>query len=152
MYQKKVDELGFEPKTFRMRSEHSTPELHAHDFSPRYFSYLASICGLFINERYMNIPAEISLPAIRTLRSELQNPVDYWIIHAKLRLHKSDSNTVYYVNGEEEIFEQHAIVTVDYHPSQSGAGGDWTHRRRIMCVPTTKLDQVCSDIEQRLKQ
>ncbi len=27
----KMDELGFEPKTFRMQSEHSTPELHALD-------------------------------------------------------------------------------------------------------------------------
>ena len=26
-----LDELGFEPKTFRMQSEHSTPELHAPD-------------------------------------------------------------------------------------------------------------------------
>ncbi len=26
-----MDELGFEPKTFRMRSEHSTPELRAHE-------------------------------------------------------------------------------------------------------------------------
>ena len=30
---KKMDELGFEPKTFRMRSEHSTPELHARCYS-----------------------------------------------------------------------------------------------------------------------
>ncbi|CAF1620601.1 unnamed protein product, partial [Adineta ricciae] len=65
----------------------------------------SSKCGLFVNERYMNIPADISLPAIRTLREELIYPIDYWVIHAKIRLHKSDSNTMYYVNGEEEVFE-----------------------------------------------
>jgi hypothetical protein len=99
----------------------------------------------------MNIPAEISLPAIRTLRSEIIHQIDYWIIHAKLRLHKSDSNTIYYVNGEEEVFEQHSIASVDYHPVQSNAG-EWTQRRKIIFVSTDKLDKICSDIEQKLKQ
>ena len=99
----------------------------------------------------MNIPADISLPAIRTLREELIYPIDYWVIHAKIRLHKSDSNTMYYVNGEEEVFEKYATVSVDYYPAQSSAG-EWTHRRKIMFIPSTKLDQVCLDIEQKLKQ
>ncbi len=99
----------------------------------------------------MNIPADISLPAIRTLREEIIYPIDYWIIHAKLRLHKSDSNTVYYVNGEEEIFQQYSTVSIDYYPVQSSAG-EWTHRRKIIFVPSDKLDQICFDIEQKLKQ
>ncbi|CAF1363285.1 unnamed protein product [Rotaria sordida] len=111
----------------------------------------SSKCGFFINERYINIPADISLPAIRTLRQEITYPIDYWIIHAKLRLHKSDSNTIYYVNGEEEIFQQYSTVSVDYHPIQSNAG-EWTHRRKIMFVSSDKLDQICLDIEQKLKQ
>ncbi len=143
--------MGFEPKTFRMRSEHSTPELHAHSYSLDKFYVLASKCGLFINERYLNIPADISLPAIRTLREEIIYPIDYWIIHAKLRLHKSDSNTVYYVNGEEEIFQQYSTVSIDYYPTQSSSG-EWTHRRKIMFVSSDKLDQICFDIEQKLKQ
>ncbi|CAF2853528.1 unnamed protein product [Rotaria sp. Silwood2] len=111
----------------------------------------SSKCGLFINERYMNIPADISLPAIRTLRQEITFPIDYWVIHSKLRLHKSDSNTIYYVNGEEEIFQQYSTVSVDYCPVQSSAG-EWTHRRKIMFVSSDKLDQICFDIEQKLKQ
>ena len=99
----------------------------------------------------MNIPAEISLPAIRSLRSEIIHQMDYWIIHAKLRLHKSDSNTIYYVNGEEEVFEQYSTVSVDYHPVQA-SGSEWTQRRKIIFVSTDKLDQICSDIEQKLKQ
>jgi hypothetical protein len=134
-----------------MRSEHSTPELRAHSYLIEINLSLASKCGLFVNERYMNIPVDISLPAIRTLRSELIYPIDYWVIHAKLRLHKDDSNTVYYINGEEEIFEQYSTVSVDYHPVQSD-GGEWTHRRKIMFVPNDKLDKICFDIEQKLKQ
>jgi len=111
----------------------------------------SSKCGLFINERYMNIPAEISLPAIRTLREEIPYQIDYWIIHAKLRLHKSDSNTIYYVNGEEEIFQQYSTVSIDYNPVQSNTN-EWTHRRKIIFVSTDKLDKICSDIEQKLKQ
>ena len=111
---------------------------------------LASTCGLFINERYINIPADISLPAIQTLRSEIPWQIDYWIIHAKVRLHKSDMNTIYYVNGEEEMFEQYSTVSLDYHPTQSNAG-EWMHRRKIIFISTDKLDQICSDIEQKLK-
>jgi hypothetical protein len=99
----------------------------------------------------MNIPAEISLPAIRTLRAEIPYQIDYWIIHAKLRLHKNDSNTIHYTNGEEEIFQDHSITSTDYHPVQSNAG-EWTERRKIIFVSTNKLDQICSDIEQKLKQ
>ncbi len=149
-----MDKLGFEPKTFRMQSEHSTPELHA---LIKYLTkiifnlFLASKCGLFINERYMNIPAEISLPAIRTLREEIPYQIDYWIVHAKLRLDKNDSNTIYYVNGEEEIFEQHSTLSIDYHPVQSNAN-EWIHKRKILFVSTDKLDRISSDIEQKLKQ
>jgi len=115
------------------------------------FLFIASKCGLFINERYMNIPAEISLPAIRTLREEILYPIDYWIIHAKLRLHKNDSNTIYYINGEEEIFDQYSITSVDYHPTQSN-NNEWTQKRKIIFVSTNKLDKICSDIEKKLKQ
>jgi hypothetical protein len=99
----------------------------------------------------MNIPADISLPAIRTLREEIIYPIDYWIIHAKLRLHKNDSNTVYYVNGEEEIFQQYSTVSIDYYPTQANAG-EWTHQRKLMFISSDKLDQICFDIEQKLKQ
>lgn len=99
----------------------------------------------------MNIPAEISLPAIRTLRSEISFELDYWIIHTKLRLHKNDSNTIYYVNGEEEIFEKHSTFSIEYIPNQS-SNNEWTHRRKIIFVSTNKLDEICSDIERTLKQ
>jgi hypothetical protein len=99
----------------------------------------------------MNIPADISLPAIRTLREEIPYQMDYWIIHAKIRLYKSDSNTIYYVNGEEEIFQQYSTVSIDYQPVQSNTN-EWTQRRKIIFVSTDKLDQICSNIEQKLKQ
>ncbi|CAF4346118.1 unnamed protein product [Rotaria socialis] len=112
-------------------------------------------CGLFINERYMNIPAEISLPAIRTLRLEMSFELDYWIVHAKLRLHTSDTSTIYYVNGEEEIFQQYPSLSIDYNPTQSNNNNNnngWTHRRKIIFVSTYKLDEICSNIEQKLKK
>ena len=99
----------------------------------------------------MNIPADISVPAIRTLREEIPYQIDYWIVHAKIRIHKNDSNTVYYLNGEEEIFEEHATISIDYHPTQAN-GTDWVEKRKILFVPTNKLDRIVSDIEQKLKQ
>lgn len=99
----------------------------------------------------MNIPAEISVPAIRTLREEITEQLDYWIVHTKLRVNKKDSSTIHYMNGEEEVFEQHASASIDYQPIQSNAS-DWIEKRRILFVSTNKLDQICSDIEQKLKQ
>lgn len=99
----------------------------------------------------MNIPADISLPAIQSLRSELPFQIDFWVIHAKLRLHKSDPNTICYVNGEEEIFLEYSTVSIDYHPIQS-SNSEWIHRRKIIFVSTDKLDKICSTIEQKLKQ
>lgn len=99
----------------------------------------------------MNIPAEISLPAIRTLREEILFPIDYWIIHAKIRSPKNDSKTIYYLNGEEEVFNDHSVVSIEYQPSQSNAN-DSIEKRRILFVSTNKLDQICSEIEQKLKQ
>jgi hypothetical protein len=99
----------------------------------------------------MNIPAEISLPAIRTLREEIPYQIDYWIVHAKLRLDKNDSNTIYYLNGEEEIFDQHSTLAIEYQPAQS-SGNEWIQKRKILFVPTDKLDRISSDIEKQLKQ
>lgn len=99
----------------------------------------------------MNIPAEISVPAIRTLREEIPYQIDYWIVHAKIRIYKNDSNSVYYLNGEEEIFEGHSTSSIDYHPVQANVN-DWVEKRKIMFVPTNKLDRIVSDIEQKLKQ
>ena len=98
----------------------------------------------------MNIPADISLPAIRTLREEILHPIDYWIIHAKARSHQNDANTVYYINGEEEIFQQYSTASIDYSPVQASAG-EWIQRRKIMFIPSNKLDQICIDIEEKLK-
>lgn len=99
----------------------------------------------------MNIPADISLPAIRTLRQEISSPIDYWIIHAKLRLDKNDSNTIYYLNGEEEIFEEHSIVSINYQPNQANSN-QWIEKRKIIFISTNKLDEICLNIEQKLKQ
>lgn len=99
----------------------------------------------------MNIPADISLPAIRTLRSEILSPVDNWIIHAKLRLDKNDSNSIYYLNGEEEIFEQYSTVSIDYQPNQAN-NNEWTQKRKIIFISTAKLDEICLNIEQKLKE
>ena len=51
---------------------------------------------------------------------------------------------IYYVNGEEEIFQQHSTISIDYHPIQSNAN-EWTHTRKIIFVSTDKLDKICSN-------
>ena len=98
----------------------------------------------------MNIPADVSLPAIRSLREEIQTPIDFWIVHSKLRSPKSDPSTIYYLNGEEEIFDENSTISTEYQPNQSNAN-DCIEKRRILFVSTNKLDKICSDIEQKLK-
>jgi len=99
-------------------------------------------CGLFINERYVNIPSDVAEPSIRTLLDEIkliveknstvttndklakqqkrlmdQYSFDYWILHSKLKVNHNLNETInetVYLNDEEEIFEKCADTHVDH--------------------------------------
>ncbi|XP_020298172.1 protein BCCIP homolog [Pseudomyrmex gracilis] len=109
--------------------------------------------GLLINERFVNIPAKISVPLLEHLISEVERAnnrnmpfnFSYYIFICKL--YKSDDKkientknkkknidnvpSVLWSNPEEEIFAEDATVSFEFsveEEADSGLSGKWTER------------------------
>ncbi|KAG6797253.1 protein BCCIP [Apis mellifera caucasica] len=108
--------------------------------------------GLLINERFVNIPAQISVPLLENLISEIKRAnnkkmpfnFSYYILICKLYKtedkklekklkHKKKDNTeepaILWSNPEEEIFAEEATISFEFSvekESDSGLSGTWT--------------------------
>ncbi|CAK9831012.1 Protein BCCIP homolog [Anthophora retusa] len=108
--------------------------------------------GLLINERFINIPAQISVPLLENLTSEIKRAntkkmpfnFSYYILICKLYKtedknlekklkHKKKGNreepAILWSNPEEEIFADEATVSFEFSvekESDSGLSGTWT--------------------------
>lgn len=108
--------------------------------------------GLLINERFINIPAQISVPLFENLISEMkrassrQMPFNfsYYILICKLykmedkkigtkkknkKKKNSETPTIIWSNPEEEIFAEKALVSFEFsveNETDSGLSGTWT--------------------------
>ncbi|XP_046829960.1 protein BCCIP homolog [Vespa crabro] len=108
--------------------------------------------GLLINERFINIPAQISVPLFENLISEMkrasnrQMPFNfsYYILICKLykmedkrsgtkkknkKKNNSETPTIIWSNPEEEIFAEKALISFEFsveNESDSGLSGTWT--------------------------
>lgn len=108
--------------------------------------------GLLINERFVNIPAQISVPLLENLISEIKRAnnkkmpfnFSYYILICKLYKtedkklekklkHKKRYNTeepaILWSNPEEEIFAEEATISFEFSvekESDSGLSGTWT--------------------------
>ncbi|KYM78265.1 Protein BCCIP like protein [Atta colombica] len=111
----------------------------------------AAQLGLLINERFVNIPAKISVPLLENLISELKRAnnrnmpfnFSYYVLICKL--YKSEDKragkkaksknrngtepSILWSNPEEEIFAEEAIVSFEFsveEEADSGLSGTWT--------------------------
>ncbi|XP_014203369.1 protein BCCIP homolog [Copidosoma floridanum] len=106
--------------------------------------------GLLINERFINIPAQISVPLLENLLSEVKRaaqkkmPFDfsYYILICKLKKAKEENRKkgkdkrnndeeydVIWSNPEEEIFAEDAVCSFEFSvetESDNGLTGTWT--------------------------
>lgn len=136
----------------------------------------AAPIGLMINERFVNIPAQISVPLLENLISEMQRatakkmPFDftYFILICKLyktneannKSRKGDSNETIWSNPEEEIFAEEATVSFEFSvekDSDSGLSGSWTEKddemtpyRRVLLFDAPKLRSIIDKIKSQL--
>ncbi|CAL7946331.1 unnamed protein product [Xylocopa violacea] len=120
--------------------------------------------GLLINERFVNIPAQISVPLLENLISEIKRAnnknmpfnFSYYILICKLYKtddkklkkklkHKKKENTedlaIIWSNPEEEIFAEEATVSFEFSvekESDSGLSGTWTESDDEM-IPYRRL-------------
>ncbi|XP_033209257.1 protein BCCIP homolog isoform X2 [Belonocnema kinseyi] len=118
----------------------------------------AAPLGLLINERFVNIPAQISVPLLENLISEMKRatskkmPFDfsYLILICKLykpseqegtnkkknkRKNMNEEPEVYWSNPEEEIFAEEATFSFEFSvelDTDSGLSGTWAETDKEM--------------------
>ncbi|KAL0276654.1 UNVERIFIED_CONTAM: hypothetical protein PYX00_004180 [Menopon gallinae] len=105
--------------------------------------------GLFINERFVNIPPQITVPLFKSLKSEIKRAKEkrmaydfsYIILISKLykmelnndknkskKSKKSDTSEIIWSNPEEEVIDQEAEVKFEFsvrNEADSGLVGEW---------------------------
>ncbi|KAH9415710.1 hypothetical protein DERP_000200 [Dermatophagoides pteronyssinus] len=79
-------------------------------------------CALIINERFVNLPSQISVPCYQQLLAELKQQTtsskfefDHIIMISKL---SKNQNDLFYTNDEDEIFSERAETQFEYSVSK----------------------------------
>ncbi|CAD6992414.1 protein BCCIP homolog [Ceratitis capitata] len=123
--------------------------------------------GFLINERFINIPAQISIPLLENLHKEVQTAkqkgmkfnFSYFIMIVKIyrkeaRKGKPVEDT--YTNAEEEVICAKAVNSFEYSVVDEcdvGMSGDWlegdatlTPYRKVILLDAKELPQLIDDI------
>lgn len=125
----------------------------------------AAQLGLLINERFVNIPAQIAVPLLENLVSEVKRanskdmPFNFFYYILICKLYKWEDNkktgkkaknknknaesepTILWSNREEEIFAEEATVSFEFSvekDSDTGLSGMWTETDEEM-VPYRRV-------------
>uniref|UniRef100_A0A336LRV7 CSON002375 protein n=1 Tax=Culicoides sonorensis TaxID=179676 RepID=A0A336LRV7_CULSO len=128
--------------------------------------------GLLINERYVNIPPQITLPLFQSLKSEItvaiskKKPFDFKsIILISKFYRKEDSNgkviEEILTNSEEEVFAPFTIASFDYcvkTEADTGLDGNWEEGdsvlipyRKVSLINSSKLTNIIDSIKELLE-
>jgi protein BCP1 len=95
--------------------------------------------GLIINERFINIPAQIAVPTLDSLQNEIRRANEkkmpfnfgYYVMLVKYyhrEAQKKKAAEIYYTNPEEEALVGEGLATFDYTVEQettTGLAGNW---------------------------
>jgi len=118
--------------------------------------------GFLINERFVNIPAQISVPLLNSLSDEVDRmkkkdpsyDFEYYVMISKLS--KTKDSEVFYTNDEEELFAKEAEVSFEFNvqnESDTGLGGRWlaedkqvTPYRKVIIFKANKLKNIIANI------
>lgn len=133
--------------------------------------------GFLINERFINIPAQITVPLLETLVTEMRKardrnlPYDFqhYIMISKLYKTKNltnggaaaaaapDSQAVVFSNAEEELIVGESELCIDYDVSSDSSvetGGNWSDGvemipwRRIVVFRAEKLEPLIRSVRE----
>ncbi|EDV90693.1 protein BCCIP homolog [Drosophila grimshawi] len=124
--------------------------------------------GFLINERFINIPAQISVPLLQNLQQEIDDAkakkmkfdfgtllllVKFYRKEAKKGKPSEDS----YTNDEEELLSERAKFSFEYSVASecdSGMAGNWlegdsimTPYRKLLALDANKLPQLIKDVQ-----
>lgn len=131
--------------------------------------------GLLINERFINIPAQISVPLLENLHQEITQAAikkekfkfsNYMMIvkfnRKKGKGKNKDQHEDIYSNDEEEILDEFADASFEYsaeRETDSTLSGNWTEsdstlvpHRKVVIFDSTKLPFVIDAIKQLIAE
>lgn len=123
--------------------------------------------GLLINERFINIPAQISVPLLENLQKEIQLAAikkgkyqfDWYMMIVKFNRTKGgkDKHEDIYTNEEEDIIDEYTAGCFEYsaeRETDSTLSGNWTESdctlvpyRKVVIFESTKLPFVIDAIK-----
>jgi len=124
--------------------------------------------GFLVNERFINIPAQITVPLWETLVTEMRKARDrnlpfefcYYIMICKLYKTKTETpnlqQAVVFSNPEEELIVAESELCIDYEvagDTEGETGGSWTDGvdmapwRRIVVFRADKLEEIITEVK-----
>jgi len=124
--------------------------------------------GFLFNERYVNIPAQVTVPLLETLVTEMRKATDrnlpfnfsHYIMICKLFKTKTDSTqdhqAVMFSNPEEELIVAESDLCIDYDVSAETEndssvecdGVEMSPWRRIVVFTADKLENIIKNVRQ----
>lgn len=124
--------------------------------------------GFLINERFINIPAQISVPLLQSLQQEIEAAkakkmkYDFGTLLLLVKFYRKESKKGkpgedVYTNAEDELLSDRAKFSFEYSmasETDSGMSGDWlegdavmTPYRKLLVLEAKKLPQLIDDIQ-----
>ncbi|KAH8311546.1 hypothetical protein KR044_006828 [Drosophila immigrans] len=124
--------------------------------------------GLLINERFINIPAQISVPLLQNLQQEIEAAkakkmkFDFGTLLLLVKFYRKEAKKGkpaedHYTNAEDELLSERAKFSFEYSVASecdSGMSGDWlegdavmTPYRKLLVLEANKLPQLIKDIQ-----
>jgi len=121
--------------------------------------------GWLVNERFVNIPAQISLPLYDSLRDEMHsacakghkfNFKHFLLISKALKIKngkKKDEDKLIFTNGEEELFQDESVFSFSFSVADQQADAEtisdavdesasYESWRVVMIIPAEKMEVV----------
>lgn len=110
--------------------------------------------GLVINERYVNIPAQISVPMLENLCKEIKRaveknkPYNFGYLVMPLKFYRKSGPPVedLYSNPEEEHFLKETLGSFEFSVEEDTAGNKMTHFRKILIIDGKKFPEIVSSL------
>ncbi|XP_015121168.1 protein BCCIP homolog [Diachasma alloeum] len=131
--------------------------------------------GLIINERFVNIPADIAVPLLENLIADMKRAVNkkmpydfqYYVLISKLYKPKNtpgkkkkrgvEEPELIWSNPEEEIFAEDAMCSFEFSVDKDSDTSAWADddeemvpHRRVMLFEATKLPSIIEKIKKEL--
>lgn len=124
--------------------------------------------GFLINERFINIPPQISVPLLESLHTEIKQanekkmPFDFAHFLMIIKFHRREAkknkpDEDFYTNAEEEVIAKQAVQSFEYSVAgecDNGMSGDWLEGdetlipyRKVVLFDASKLPHLIDAIK-----